>query len=863
MQETKRRKRAPLSCLQCKRRKVKCDKERPACGGCVRNGVGHLCEFVDPAWLVGSVKQNEAASKNISLVPEQDVSGYEQLVERQRAEIDELRREVGVLRQVYSSKLKSYKSDNERIVVLQKLRNVNRKPDTIKFDTEFPYSLKTHTNSRPLQLFCWQNIINLDAKLTDLWFKVSNIQRAYHQFKKERESSSVSSIRHKPNTPSVSASPESTPIDKEIAELKPRPVPETDEPLPQYFYPSVELLKRIQHVWQKILSLSLPDEKLSYDQLTHILDYFFSDQYSSVTQDLLKLYEPCVRRTYSKGDYGIKLNIINVPQEDDESLKYNFFRFQLVYLCMMGMVVEECLDHFRAQVKQNTDETAVKQLRDIFSNRVLSHSNGHSRVSFCTLMLQTLEYVKSAHQEKTPDPMYITSPFYTCCVALLNRMVFQFCPRYHHLRREFLTIFNILVLELICDGNLPLWTNPKYIEPSSPDAPEEVVKKYRDNFGYVWNEVIHMFNLQAMQILFSRVPHKQESQLFNMVWDKILNDPDRVSVPNGCGFSYAANVLICRITSCLYGCTFDNANKYFVSTANIFDLINDCTTLLDDDRLKDLEPLRQYEYRCLILFLRYYLNYINLLQGEESDNPKVVEFAEISIVQNAVESLQSLTKCFRNPKTIFAIYLASEILPYTIQFNIGLTIRLENKDQDGVTRISNETTKVIQKLINCDPADYCNYKRYVKMWDFFQTYVCNYKVLSFENYASLHSGIPGMLGGCPVLLADPLKPPPDPNGPHGSCPISGICNVETELMAKKSEAAVRCPIDHSNMPRGIKSMSIFTSLPRPSTPSFPPLTPLGTQALPPPDVYASEDIDWSNFADFDLDILPQLSMEPI
>ena len=149
MTEAKRRKRAPLSCLQCKRRKVKCDKDRPACGGCVKNGVGHLCEFVDPPWLTGTAEV--VAEKTSAKHHVEENNG---VIERQRIEIDKLRREVNVLRQVYSSKLKSMESDSEQITVLQKLRNVNREPDTIEFDTDFSYTLKTHTNSEPLHLFC-------------------------------------------------------------------------------------------------------------------------------------------------------------------------------------------------------------------------------------------------------------------------------------------------------------------------------------------------------------------------------------------------------------------------------------------------------------------------------------------------------------------------------------------------------------------------------------------------------------------------------------------------------------------------------------------------------------------------------------
>lgn len=861
MTEAKRRKRAPLSCLQCKRRKVKCDKDRPACGGCVKNGVGHLCEFVDPPWLTGTaevVAEKTSAKHNV-----EENNG---VIERQRIEIDKLRREVNVLRQVYSSKLKSMESDSEQITVLQKLRNVNREPDTIEFDTDFSYTLKTHTNSEPLHLFCWENVINLDPKLTDLWFKVSSIQRAYHQYKQGREA--VSSVREENRKESQEEnrkeeqnqerSHNRTGEDSRSGSTKKQESPksEPDLELPEYYYESIELLKRTQHVWQKILSLSLPDEKLTCAQLTFILDYYFDGSYSSVSRDLLSLYETRVRGLYGEGSYGIQLKINDVPSGEDDGARYHFFRFLLVYLCMMGIMVEEVLEHFRLQVQQNrsAEIQAVNSYKQVFSNRVLTHSNGHSRVVFCTLILKTLEYIHTPVAESSYDPLHHAFPFYSCCLALLNRMFFQFCPRFNHLQTEFQSVYNILVLELICEGELPLWTNPKHIHAQKPHIPETAVNAFRSNFGLLWSETVRMFNLQALLILFSKPGHKQQSQLFNMIWDKILNDPDRISTPDGLGFSFAANILICRITSCLYGTTFDNSNKYFVTTANIFGLINECTALLEDERLHKLDFCRRFEYCTIILFLRYYLNYINILQGEECTNYKVTEFAEIGIVQNAVECLQHLAKCIRTGNGIFIVYLTSEILPYVIQFNIGTIIRLENKDQDSVTRITKETAKVIQTLTSCDPADYCKYKRYTKIWDFFQSYVRTTKMLSPEGYATLHARVPGMHPvSCPVLLGDPTQPKPDPKGPHGSCPISGICNLETELISKKSETTKICPIDHSNFSRGVKNLGSYLNLPKPLTPPiFPALTPVGSYT-------PAEDIDWSNFEHFDLDILPQLS----
>lgn len=46
----RRRNRVPISCTICRRRKVKCDKKKPQCTNCIKNGVAHLCHYLEPSW---------------------------------------------------------------------------------------------------------------------------------------------------------------------------------------------------------------------------------------------------------------------------------------------------------------------------------------------------------------------------------------------------------------------------------------------------------------------------------------------------------------------------------------------------------------------------------------------------------------------------------------------------------------------------------------------------------------------------------------------------------------------------------------------------------------------------------------------
>ena len=52
----RKRRRIPLSCTICRKRKIKCDKTRPRCEQCTKSGVGHLCHYMEQSWAEQAVK---------------------------------------------------------------------------------------------------------------------------------------------------------------------------------------------------------------------------------------------------------------------------------------------------------------------------------------------------------------------------------------------------------------------------------------------------------------------------------------------------------------------------------------------------------------------------------------------------------------------------------------------------------------------------------------------------------------------------------------------------------------------------------------------------------------------------------------
>lgn len=87
--EKKLRRRVPLACLNCKRRKVRCDKQKP-CTGCVKNNVAHLCIYLEPLWVDPVARrvarELEAEGDDVAHRVE-----MEEMLRRQQQEIDRLR----------------------------------------------------------------------------------------------------------------------------------------------------------------------------------------------------------------------------------------------------------------------------------------------------------------------------------------------------------------------------------------------------------------------------------------------------------------------------------------------------------------------------------------------------------------------------------------------------------------------------------------------------------------------------------------------------------------------------------------------------------------------------------------------------
>lgn len=202
--EKRHRKRVPLACLNCKKRKVRCDKKKP-CTGCTKNNVGHLCVYIEPDWAELLAKISQATNVSELVEYRQLQLQLHAMEEAHRHEVEHLKLELarasasasnhhkpaGVDPPTASLAVASV-AESLPVTILRKLRDAQDASEPLVVDDHyftmcnFRRARTAGKNSDTLclvNLYLWLNIIKLDPQLTALWYKITNLQKSYHIYK--------------------------------------------------------------------------------------------------------------------------------------------------------------------------------------------------------------------------------------------------------------------------------------------------------------------------------------------------------------------------------------------------------------------------------------------------------------------------------------------------------------------------------------------------------------------------------------------------------------------------------------------------------------------------------------------------------
>lgn len=463
----KQRNRVPISCLNCKKRKVKCDKVKPACGGCVKNQVAHLCHYIEPVWAESPAEKHESSDELVLLK-----AANEKIINQQQREIELLKRQIRQKEEQKKSLVPPTSTgpslaDNRRITILHKLNpEVNEMREAVEISNDAFLSFKPPSGGRSLLLpgsdrgihiYSWLNIIKLDPQLTGLWFKITNLQKVYHTYKMKLISTKTtspspgngSSPRRKPkfkineidftyslspgSTPSISTSNSTTGTTTSNAGDGIKcPVVECD-----FNFMADDLNTRA--ATPKNLDLNIKPEDMSP---LHKF-YLFSDDSAGLLKKIQGLWETTVNLVrgddkLSGGQMSLLLDFyfncrydetesnhlltffrqeiaLLVRNENDviflnlniqsqsEEASFALLKIKGTFLCLLALIVEESLDILRQRLENGGSEDVTQQFRLKFPSELFYAGLGYKENN---VLLAVQDYV--CHVNSHLGPFYRT-----------------------------------------------------------------------------------------------------------------------------------------------------------------------------------------------------------------------------------------------------------------------------------------------------------------------------------------------------------------------------------------------------------------------------------------------------------------------
>lgn len=696
VQKPKRqRNRVPVSCLACKKRKVKCDKGKPACGGCVRNGVGHLCQYINPPWIDndasgGGSSPLASCQSLLSPVKIETTSEYKQLksqnektISNQKKEIENLKRQLQVLQQLSPRNSQSANSESrdestfylgKDITILSKLSPFAVQPRvTMEILSEYTV-LNSRVLSFPvcLDIYSWVNIIKLDPQLTTLWFKITNLQKMYHMYKINKLKNDNSAKKLAPAQlkktsskineidftysflPSDSQNTEqqSLPLASSTSNNHKCPVIECDfnfmgdeaqsqTPSPKrnvtsstltsttqtqddseklqcpvfkldIHNKSKSLQQKLQSLWESILNLTR-GSTLNYRQLVFLLDFYFkSEIFESKT--LLLFYKTDILNVIQKGLDGEL--ILNLPKGLDEDIYYQL-KISGIYVSMIAVIVEETLTYLRNVLKCEVVDDITQSFNVIFPQEYTYLGLGAKQTNIL--------YIIEDFLTSDDDNINLVS-FVALYITVLNKIIYEYKKPGGLVidpKTLFTKLFSKFIENILSSGSdVEIWKDPELIEFQSYQRKR--AKYLKLHFSLLWTEVIRICNL----VSFNFVPIIKQSSELDHLLQKMYSKIAIVDLLQ-CHLKYLTRVgesnliialhvhyLIASITSSFhYGILNIGIPKLTVS--NLDSLIKQCSTWLQDSGLEGIIEIKRMEVVYMLSYLRLFMIYILLLQGEE------------------------------------------------------------------------------------------------------------------------------------------------------------------------------------------------------------------------------------------------------
>lgn len=766
----KQRNRVPISCLNCKKRKVKCDKVKPACGGCVKNQVAHLCHYLEPLWAEtpggAAEKPHDSAGEELRVLR----AANEKVISHQRREIESLKRQLVALETkqpvvLLLAPALGPPTSNKAITILHKLNpDVNDMREGVEvvddlFLSFAPISGRPASScpaERCIHIYSWLNIIKLDPQLTNLWFKITSLQKVYHTYKmnlisngsprKPRPKFKINEIDFtyslSPPTPASATGPgtqaharaqaaASCPVVEcdfnfmadDVANTRaptPRPVGDLvavkleDDPLAKFYLfsdSSAVVLKRLQALWDTTVNLGRGNDRLSGPQLTMLLDFYFGGAHDADSVHLLGFFRQHISLMVREDASGALFLNLNIQAPTEESL-FVVLKAKGTYLCMLALVVEESLDLLRQRVDADASDEVTARFRRQFPAEAVYAGLGYKENG---VVVAVQEFLCHLHREGVSAPgLRLSLAVTVACVAVLGRQI----ALYRRLgpgasldpRPWFSRVFKCLLTLLEDSDGVRIWKDPAQV--TLLGAGDGRTQELRLLLCHVWNDFVRLMNMVCFDFV-SLV--KSENDLNRLVIgaysriEEAENNLWHVRYLSRIGgaavdpliTSFHVNYLISRSFTVLY-CGVCQFGDVCLTVSILAGLMKEAATWAHDPELSKLPYCRYLEAQCMLLYIEFYMTYLCLLQSEESQDDDIVQMQFHQMLVRCSDFNRQLQKFisydYRNPLAQYMLLAVTETLGRLIQLIVGLLIRLKAPSDGDLALIYSNGRKSIVRV---------------------------------------------------------------------------------------------------------------------------------------------------------------------
>ncbi|KAL6451695.1 HAP1 Heme-responsive zinc finger transcription factor HAP1 [Candida maltosa Xu316] len=802
----RQRNRVPVSCLSCKKRKVKCDKGKPACGGCIRNGVGHLCQYIDPPWLDAASpspqQQQSLQSQQPSLsspVKIEQTNEYkllktknEKVINNQRKEIEDLKRQLSVLQQLSprgggDSQTGEHMDETflaNGINILGKLSPYanysSGKMEILgEYNVLYIENSKKGTSINSLDIYSWVNIIKLDPQLTTLWFKITNLQKMYHMYKinKLKNNNEPSKVK-KPNVSKINEidfthafSPNATSLQKSNSHkcpviecdfnlmvedamqsttpsphksLKERSEPQSEEPET----PNPQqcpMFKNDINNKSKCLQNKVMNLWESILNLSRGSSLKYKHEIFE-SKVLLSFYKQDIFNIISKGLDGDVLP--NLPKGLHEDIYYQL-KIGGVFISMIGFIAESVLSYFRSAVKNGITDESTQAFNTLFPQEYTYLGLGPKSTNIVYIMEDLLLSYDDSSNSVSFIVLYLT---------VLNKIIYDYKnPTSLTLdpKTSFSKLF-INLLERIFASNsvLEIWKDPELIEFQFHHKKRS--RPLKIHFCNIWTELIRISNL----VTFNFVPIMKQSPRLDRVLSKLYSKIAMVDSmqyhlkyltsvgENELIVSLHVQYLISSIYSSLrFGILNVGVPKLTVS--NLDSLIKQCSTWLQDAALERVYEIKKLEIVYMLSYLRLFMIYILMLQGEELSSQGLLDQLVYPNLLSRLNQFVDLL-CNANHQSFYIYSAMGEVFARFIQLVVAILIRVKNKShflkmyQQSYEDQVDKISDKISSTLDFLQSSVGSEKltKLSKLWKFYITFINNSSTSKSVNYAKLHAGVP-------------------------------------------------------------------------------------------------------------------------